>query len=71
MEKYHPLYAYAIVSVVLILGIQMMLTNGTSGITGLAVGDQGNQQDGSQQGGQGKLQMPPPQPGNYTKGNGS
>ncbi|MBI5003239.1 hypothetical protein HZC31_07685 [Candidatus Woesearchaeota archaeon] len=52
MEKYHPLYAYAIVSVVLILGIQMMLTDGTSGITGFAVGDQGGQgQPSGQQGG--------------------
>src|SRR3990167_7649863 len=53
MTKYHPLYAYAVVSVVLILGIQMILAGGPQGITGLAVGDQsGQQQGGTQQGGQ-------------------
>ena len=57
MTKYHPLYAYAIVGVVLILGIQMMISNGGA-LTGLAVGDQGmpqgspggQQQMGGQQG---------------------
>ncbi len=52
MTKYHPLYAYAVVSVVLILGIQMMLTEGPQEITGFAVADQqgGTQQGGNQQG---------------------
>lgn len=72
MEKYHPLYAYAIVSVVLLLGIQMMLTNGTSGITGLAVGDQGGQQQGqAQQGQQGGQGQPGGQQGAQQQGTGS